>query len=155
MLANMTQRETDEYNREHCRQIANTLDLMGQGRLYECPYCGELVDSEELVEDAAIYEAITNGDECACPSCGHVVEFEYYDVWKWLEGAYDIKYTINSDFSYMAGRVLVAFGGPNIYVDTLSGRVELFWWTDRAEYELTRDACEAIDEALEELYNCR
>jgi len=49
---------------------------------------------------------------------------------------------------------LVAFGGPNIYVDTFTGKVELYWWTERAEWNLEREAIEEIDFFGRELYDC-
>lgn len=151
-LANMTQQETNEYNREHCKAISNELDLIAYGQAYRCPYCGEIIDSEEYAENEEFYEALTDGDECECPHCHEIEEFEQMSVYDWLNDALDIQYTINSDLSYYAGRVMVACGGPNIYVDTLYNAVRLFWWCDRAEYELSRMACDALDECLRELY---
>ena len=49
---------------------------------------------------------------------------------------------------------MVACGGPNIYVDTGSGQVELYWWGDSAKWGIDRNAVVAIDEAFEELFNC-
>ena len=49
---------------------------------------------------------------------------------------------------------MVACGGPNIYVDTGSKAVELYWWTDRASYSLLSETAEAITAEFEELYNC-
>ena len=75
-------------------------------------------------------------------------------MFDWLEDALDFEYTITSDRQYKACRIMVACGGPNIYVDTLRQNVELYWWNERASYPITNDACNAIDEAMEELYSC-
>ena len=151
-LANMTQEETNRVNREHCKSIAQDLELIALGQAYKCPYCDEIIDSEEYTENEAFYEALTDGDECECPHCHETEEFQQLSVYDWLDDALDIQYTVNHDLSYYAGRVMVACGGPNIYVDTFRGEVALYWWTDRAEYDLTTTARDALDETLEELY---
>jgi hypothetical protein len=48
---------------------------------------------------------------------------------------------------------MIACGGPNIYVDTASKAVELYWWGDRASYLLLSDTVDAIDECFSELFN--
>ena len=75
-------------------------------------------------------------------------------IYDWLQDALDIEYVVSSDREYRACRIMVTCGGPNIYVDTRSGSVELYWWSDRASYPLSSSACFALDEALQELYNC-
>ena len=151
-LANMTQEETYRHNLEACKHIANTLELVAYGQMYRCPECGELVDIEEHEEDAELYEAIEFGLECKCPNCHEPAEFELVSVYDWLDDALDIKYTVTADLDYSSGRVLVAYGGPNIYVDTAKERVELYWWSDRADYGISTIACNELDEALKELY---
>lgn len=151
-LANMTQEQTNDYNREHCKAIAHNLDLIAYAQAYRCPYCGEIIDSEQYRDDDDFYDALTDGEECECPCCHESNEFEQLSVYDWLEDALDIQYTIDGDLSYRAGRVMVACGGPNIYVDTFNGDVQLFWWADRAHYDLSRTAQNALDECLQELY---
>ena len=48
---------------------------------------------------------------------------------------------------------MVACGGPNIYIDTASALVKLYWWTEYAEYPLSYSARDAIDEWAEEYWN--
>jgi hypothetical protein len=73
---------------------------------------------------------------------------------EWLEDVLDIEWVLNSSFEYRSARVLVAFGGPNIWVDFGAKRVELYWWGDEARAYFYHDAM-GIDEALEELYECQ
>lgn len=51
----------------------------------------------------------------------------------WLEDALDIEYSFNQGGDFLGARILVTFGGPNIWVDTRFERVEGFWggesWT--------------------------
>ena len=149
----MTQAETNVANRKHCMLIADELDLIAQGTLYKCCECGEYVNVE-LIDHDELYDAIVSGDYCTCPECDCETYYEPVSMFDWLESALDFDYVINCNREYKAARILVAFGGPNIYVDTLSGQVELYWWGDKASYPLTNDACAMIDEAMEELYNC-
>jgi len=53
---------------------------------------------------------------------------------------------------YLGSRVLVAFGGPNIWVDTYKGTVEGQWWGD--SYTETFDDHIGLSEACEDMYNC-
>lgn len=68
---------------------------------------------------------------------------------------YDIEYTISSDLDYRGVRVMIACGGPNIYVNTNNKRVELYWWGDTAYAALSDHAVEAIDAYFEDGYNMR
>ena len=97
-----------------------------------------------------------NGETVYKYSCGCVTEYEpeQMGIWDYMEDILDIDYIVNSRREYKACRILVAFGGPNIYINTDSGFVELYWWTDRARYALSRDAINAIDEWAEEYWNC-
>ena len=77
-------------------------------------------------------------------------EFSAYD---YLQNALDIEYIVNSKGEYLGARVLVAFGGPNIWVNTRTGTVEGAWWADRAEASFTDNI--GLDDALSELWACR
>lgn len=77
-------------------------------------------------------------------------EFSAFD---YLQDALDIEYIVNSKGEYLGARVLVAFGGPNIWVNTRTKTVEGHWWGDSA-YASFNDGL-GLDEALEELWNCR
>ena len=145
-LANMTQEETNKYNREHCKAIADTLEAITDGRLYKCPECGEYVEDNNLF------------CECGCPV--DLIGTEDSDGWEmvtfydYFENALDVDYITNSKKEYKACRIMIAFGGPNIYVNTWEKQVELHWWTDHASFYLSNDTCDAIDEWAEEYFNC-
>lgn len=142
---------TNNTNREHVREIAESLELIADGDAYTCPHCGELIDRNDLPEDVD-----PDYDECVCPCCGHSVDLEQTDMFGWLfANSYGTTYTVDDDLDYRACRVMVACGGPNIYVDTFTEQVQLYWWGDSATYDLTRATANAIDECGEELYNSR
>ena len=71
----------------------------------------------------------------------------------WLSDILDIEYTISGNGDFLGARVLVAFGGPNIWVDTRWGKVEGFWWGDSASAEFV-DGMD-IHSACQELFECR
>lgn len=70
----------------------------------------------------------------------------------YLAGALDIEYRVGSDREYRSAEVLVAFGGPNIYIDTGRSVVIGAWWGDRVEVPYTDEI--GLDEALQELFAC-
>lgn len=78
---------------------------------------------------------------------------EQVDAIGYLQDALDIEYIVGSDGEYRGARVLVAFGGPNIWVDTRKGIVEGAWWCD-SHTESFNDEL-GLHETLEELYACR
>jgi hypothetical protein len=76
-------------------------------------------------------------------------EFSAFD---YLQDALDIEYIVNSKREFLGARVLVAFGGPNIWINTRTNTVEGAWWSDRAT--ATFDDNLGLNDALEELFNC-
>lgn len=78
---------------------------------------------------------------------------EEMSAFDYLQGALDIEYIVNSKGEYLGARVLVAFGGPNIWINTRTNTVEGYWWDEsaRASFE---DGI-GLDEALSELWACR
>lgn len=74
-------------------------------------------------------------------------EFNAYD---YLQDALDIEYIISSKKEYLGARVLVAFGGPNIWVNTRTNIVEGYWGFDK--YVCSFKDALGLDDALRELY---
>ena len=145
-IGNLTQKETDQHNREHCKEIADTLEAITEGRLYKCPDCGEFVADDQLF--------------CGCGKQVDLIGYNYSEPWEnvsfcdYFADMLDINYITDARKNYVACRILVAWGGPNIYVNTWDAKVELRWWTDRAEFWLSRETCNAIDEWAEDYFNC-
>ena len=123
-------------NKKTCEDIANDLDLIARGDMYIVqgelrPYDTLSEEERELVEDTEIL---------AATMCDYFENVLGYD------------YIVSCDKEYEHVRALVAYGGPNIYVDTDSGKVELYWWGSTAEAPLSEAARRAVDEFFEELY---
>jgi len=81
---------------------------------------------------------------------------EYQDAFKYLEDVLDINWILNSDRTLRGARLLVAFGGPNIWIDTVKGTVEGAWWGDSFTdtYNTNSEFARDLDEALDTLYSC-
>lgn len=77
---------------------------------------------------------------------------EEADAMDWLEGVLDIEYIVTGKKEYLGARVLVAFGGPNIWVDTRRGIVEGHWWGKYAEAPFKDNI--GLDDALQCLWAC-
>lgn len=144
------ERSADQENREHCKRIAEDLEAYANGDMYRCPECGEVFkwDNDRYSEDVYL-----------CPCCQAVVyecDLEAQSLYDYFSDCLDIEYRVSGRArdSYKSARIMVAFGGPTIYVDTASRAVELYWWTDRASYLLSQDVCDEIDNWAEEMWCC-
>jgi hypothetical protein len=70
----------------------------------------------------------------------------------YLQDALDIEYIVNSKREYLGARVLVSFGGPNIWINTRTNLVEGYWWGAYAK-ALFDDGI-GLDDALQTLWEC-
>ena len=122
-------------NLEHVKGIAKELEDVAAGKIRKTKD-GEYVTVEDEADDD-LYE------DC-----------EVVSMMDFFEDCLDIKYLVNSDKTYNSVQLLVAYGGLNIYVSTITNQVELYWWGDVAKFPLSNDVVKAIDETFEELYNC-
>lgn len=132
-------------NWEHCKRISDELDLYASGTICRCPNC------------SAEHDLSKAGEKFLCPDCGEISDTDAWEtcgMYDYMDDILDIDYVVNFRKEYKACRVLVAYGGPNIYIDTLSGAVELYWWSDHASFPILRSTMAAIDEWAEEYYSC-
>lgn len=133
-------------NRERCRRIAENVEACASGNVYRCPDCGEIIELPDGV-----------GDKYRCPDCEtvhDVDDLEPLSLYDYFEDCLDIKYLIGSDRETVdAVKIMVTCGGPNIYIDTESHNVELYWWGDRASYPIDYDTCNEIDNWAQELFS--
>ncbi len=81
------------------------------------------------------------------------VDGEPISAFDYLQDSLDIEYVVDRNGNCIGGRILVAFGGPNIWIDTRRNSVDGYWWNERAS--ATFEDSIGLDEALEELWNCR
>lgn len=145
------QEKTDRENRAHCQYIAETVEAYAAGNMYRCPECDTdiLWSNDQYNAERASY---------TCPCCGEEFDesdLEALSLYDYFEDVLDIEYRVESDrVTIRSVSLMVSCGGPNIYIDTAEKAVILYWWTDRAEYPLSYDVCEEINEYAQELWNC-
>lgn len=142
-----SQRKQDIDNRNHCKSIAQDVEDYANGRVYRCPMCEEIIT----------VPSDWSGEKYKCSDCGNVLEeadLEPLSLWDYFNDVYDIEYRIGSDKELRSVQIMVACGGPNIFIDTDSKQVELYWWSDRASYPIDYDVCDKINNYFEEIYKC-
>lgn len=121
----------------------------------------------------AIAHGIQNGVKYeTCPDCHGDLDYDNFDDvrdpcsvcefhygsnqsgFDYLNDALDIQYIVTTTGEYLAARILVAFGGPNIWINTQTKTVEGYWWGDSAFASYYDDAMD-IDGGCRELWECR
>ena len=97
-------------------------------------------DCKQLLRDQCIHIAddITKGE-------GYAHE--------WMEDVYDIEWITYQDGRYKAARLLVAGGGPSIWVNMHTHEVEGYWWGDHCKCPFVDNL--QLDEYLEDLHACK
>lgn len=130
MVCDKTQ-DANLENRETCKRIAEKLEAYYTGAVYECPYCANKT-----------YEPT---EPCQCGDMDCAEEWQKAD---WLDAVeiFDIEYRITGDLQYSSVELMIAGGGPSIYIDTQSHSVELYWAGERASYPISYELSDAIDE---------
>lgn len=140
------QKTRDDENRQTCKRIAQEIEAYADGNVYRCPDCGQEI---ELPNDV--------GDKYRCPGChavNDVDNLEQLGIYDYMEDILDISFTVSRDREYRNCTILVTWGGPNIYIETGSAYVKLYWWSEYAEYPLSYSARDAIDDWAEEYWAC-
>ena len=65
-----------------------------------------------------------------------------------------VDYIVDSQKQFKAARILITCGGPNIYIDSYSGEVQLDWWSERATAVIPANICDEINAVFQEFYYC-
>ena len=68
----------------------------------------------------------------------------------WMEGTYDIRYLVDREKRFMGAEILVAGGGPTIWVDTFREQVTGWWGTDRVQWYFQDNL--GLNDYCEEMY---
>lgn len=113
-----------EREQKQVRRIADELATIADGLAYiedgEITYYDEEPEDAEDLEQASIYD--------------------------YLEDVYNVRYILDADRDYLAVRVMVACGGPNIWLDSETENVELYWGSDHVSCPLSCEAVSDLDE---------
>ena len=70
----------------------------------------------------------------------------------WMEDVYDIRYIVDREKRYMGAELLVAGGGPTIWVDTFRDQVKGWWGSDKVIVSYADNL--GLDDYCEEMYGC-
>ena len=70
----------------------------------------------------------------------------------WMCNIYDIRYLVDREKRFMGAEILVAGGGPTIWVNTYTKQVEGYWGGDKVLEPFIDNL--GLDEYCEELYGC-
>ena len=147
-IANLTQEETYTENRNHCKRIAEDIEKYAAGLVYRCPECGQDCEIEETEND--------DGETIYKCECGCITEYEpeQLSLYDYFADCLDIEYRVSSSKEYRSVCIMVTCGGPNIYIDTETKSVELYWWGDRANYPISYNTVNEIDAWAAEYWEC-
>ena len=67
-----------------------------------------------------------------------------------IDGVYDIEWITHQDHSYKAARLLVAGGGPNIWVNLQTNTVDGYWGADKRSWGFQDNI--GLDDYLQEMH---
>ena len=70
-----------------------------------------------------------------------------------MESVLDIEWITHNDHKYKAARLLVTFGGPNVWVNLQTNTVDGYWGCDKVSWGFVDNI--GLDDYLEELHSCR
>ena len=68
----------------------------------------------------------------------------------WMEGVYDIRYHVDREKRYLAAELMVAGGGPTIWVNLNTMEVEGYWGSDKVLEPFIDEL--GLDDYCEEMY---
>ena len=71
---------------------------------------------------------------------------------EWMEGVYAIRYIVDREKRYYSAELMVAGGGPTIWVNLNTKEVEGYWGSDRVNEPFIDNL--DLDGYLEEMYGC-
>ncbi len=70
-----------------------------------------------------------------------------------MEWVYNIEWITHQDHSYKAARLLVAGGGPNIWVNLQTNTVDGYWGADKRSYGFVDNI--GLDDYLQEMHESK
>ena len=111
---------------ENCRYVAEHLSRFLDKDLTYSADEDTFHPKEEGLEDDGIYGYIQNS-------------------------VYDIKLTTDLNGALYGTQLMVAGGGPNIYINTLEMEVEGYWGADEYHVPLGSRICQMIDDEIEQM----
>ena len=75
-----------------------------------------------------------------CKYIKQLIEHDQLDIATFLnETILDIEYTLTQDKTLLGAKLLVAFGGPTIYINTRYSKIEGYWSSDQVTIPYSND----------------
>jgi len=99
-----------------------------------------------------IADSITNPQEITAKEEFGRLEKRTESAGDWMEGTYDIRYYVDREKRYLGAEIMVAGGGPTIWVNTYTKEVEGYWGGDRVNVPFIDEL--DLDGYCEEMYGC-
>ena len=87
-----------------------------------------------------------------CPECGTYCP-DMLSGFDYLADVLDVEWVLHQDRTLKGARLLVAFGGPNIWINTATQTVEAYWGGDSVHLSYMQDEL-GLEEAVSEWFNC-
>ena len=138
-------------NLDYCKHIRSELEKHYNGEAYKCSECNEIVHIPNM-------NTLKETNKGYVLPCGCVIEdpydLEQMSLYDYFNDVFDIVHYIGSEKEIRGVRLMVACGGPNIYIDTFRKTIELYWWTEYATVDLHSDLCDEITELFAQVYAC-
>jgi hypothetical protein len=144
----------------HCKELAETLEKYASGDYFLFDADLYPIDPEDdfwttsenysfSLDDDGYYYYYINDEKIEESEAEAASIYDYFE-----DDIYNINYILDSNKELEAVRVMIACGGPNIYINTWDKQVELFWWTESGKWYLSTELCEEINSYFEIIYNC-
>lgn len=73
------------------------------------------------------------------------------DAYDYLGDVLEIRYTVNSDREYLGAELLLGYGGPNVWLNTYSGELTVYW-DEKIVRHVPSTFVEQLNVALEDLW---
>ena len=130
---------TQEMSNQHVKNIAENIEAIVSGDMYL--YKGEYWTTQALEESDI---QIEDNDDV-----------EPASLYDYLDDNYGVTYHVGNDMEVSAVEIMVACGGPNIYIDTSTEAVELYWWGTRASEPISEEAVKQVNDWAQEEFDVR
>jgi hypothetical protein len=78
---------------------------------------------------------------------------EELTAYDWLGDVLDIEYRVTGDKQYRSAKLCLGWGGPNVWLDTHTGMLSVYWGSDSATVELPLSFIDYLNEALNEMWH--
>ena len=140
-------------NEKMVQAIVETMEKYASGDFFI--YNGELypIDKDEF----QLIDGCSVDDDIYIMPDGEEIPENYIEpasLYDYFNDYLDIDYIVDREKKYKAARILVAWGGPTIYIDTCDRQVQLYWWSEHAEADIPMNICDEIDEIFRDFYEC-